>query len=626
MAAFCAKLHRFTAVKELRAYRLRFSREALINLCRLPLLTDLTIEGCTGLDGMLDLETLRLRVSKFVFSGEDSLWLSLLHPEHLRELVVSAISDVVGKTLAAGPTFPRTQTLTLIPIDLSKMSQNLVILAKFPGLRSLQFYGLGQVNDDAILASVQDVLPMLKGYVGTPELLPYLLSKSTLARLLITLCTSADLASQLRVGSSHITSLHASLFELDHGALDSISTSLPRLLDLRIDIFSSSRNPDGINTLAMDFFSALVAEIRVLPTGLQRLAISRCFDYEFQGSESRSGTSPPPHFLVMWDKLREICPALTMLWLDGQDFIFWRRRSAERDFNEEVDYVPGEIETTTAEEVATAFADEIRGKNVLITGTSIGGIGFETARVIAKHANLVIMTGHSEERLTAAVLIHNAAAPAGPLSLTVDHFELQMAIAHFVPFLFTKLIAPKILAANTTEYTPRIVFVSSIGHSLGTGVHFPTLGPWFPGSEMEKEGKARFNPMEVYFQAKSAMVLTALEIWRRSEGKVNAYSLHPGAIDTNILYYPQSIEPMKALGMLDSEGRPNKSITWKTMGQGAATTVVAAFDPSLNDKPGTYLDDCAPANDIVGKESKDMDNATRLWTMSEEIVGEKFVF
>jgi NAD(P)-dependent dehydrogenase (short-subunit alcohol dehydrogenase family) len=35
---------------------------------------------------------------------------------------------------------------------------------------------------------------------------------------------------------------------------------------------------------------------------------------------------------------------------------------------------------------------------VLITGTSIGGIGFEAARVMAKHANLVIVTGYNPER------------------------------------------------------------------------------------------------------------------------------------------------------------------------------------------------------------------------------------
>lgn len=75
--------------------------------------------------------------------------------------------------------------------------------------------------------------------------------------------------------------------------------------------------------------------------------------------------------------------------------------------------------TTTAAEAADAFADEIRGKNgmyhisdttmlslteswldyvVLITGTSLNGIGFETALAIAKYASLVVITGYSAER------------------------------------------------------------------------------------------------------------------------------------------------------------------------------------------------------------------------------------
>lgn len=69
---------------------------------------------------------------------------------------------------------------------------------------------------------------------------------------------------------------------------------------------------------------------------------------------------------------------------------------------------------TIADDVSTVFANEMKGKNgtvspifdchiliystVLITGTSINGIGFEAARVIAKHANLVIITGYNAER------------------------------------------------------------------------------------------------------------------------------------------------------------------------------------------------------------------------------------
>jgi short-subunit dehydrogenase involved in D-alanine esterification of teichoic acids len=35
---------------------------------------------------------------------------------------------------------------------------------------------------------------------------------------------------------------------------------------------------------------------------------------------------------------------------------------------------------------------------VLVTGIFVNGLGFETARVLAKHANIVIITGYNSER------------------------------------------------------------------------------------------------------------------------------------------------------------------------------------------------------------------------------------
>ncbi|KAF7365744.1 Short-chain dehydrogenase/reductase family protein [Mycena venus] len=257
---------------------------------------------------------------------------------------------------------------------------------------------------------------------------------------------------------------------------------------------------------------------------------------------------------------------------------------------------------TTAEEVATEFAREISGKNVLVTGTSLNGIGFETARAIAKHANLVIITGYNEERLklsgdaikkdipnanirrlildlsslaavrTAAaevnrypeplhVLIHNAAATQGPLKVTVDNLESQMATAHIGPFLLTKLLTPKLLASASTTYTPRVV--------------------------LKRPDPAKYHHFEAYYQAKSANVLTAIELSKRSGGKINAYSLHPGVIFTNLAQKEESKNEMIKFGLLDEKGQPNNErYEWKTIPEGAATTVTAAFDPTLN---GAYF-------------------------------------
>ncbi|KAJ7054930.1 short-chain dehydrogenase [Mycena amicta] len=314
---------------------------------------------------------------------------------------------------------------------------------------------------------------------------------------------------------------------------------------------------------------------------------------------------------------------------------------------------------TTAEEVATTFASEIKGKNVLITGTSLNGIGFEAARVIAKHANLLTITGYNEERLKLSeaaikketptanirrlildlssfaairkaaaevnaysepihVLINNAAAGVAPFKLTVDNLECQMATDHVGPVLFTKLIAPTLLAATSEMYTPRVVFVSSVAHGFGKGVDLDWL---------KTPDESKYGAGDAYFQAKSANILTAIGLSRRSKGAIHAYSLNPGIIFTNLHQTEDAVPVMQAVGILAADGKPNtKDFQWKTIPQGAATTVTAAFDPRIAATPGAYLEDCTVANEKVAKHSSDPAHAEKLWAVTEEIVGEKFQF
>ncbi|KAJ6569792.1 hypothetical protein DFH09DRAFT_1362962 [Mycena vulgaris] len=316
--------------------------------------------------------------------------------------------------------------------------------------------------------------------------------------------------------------------------------------------------------------------------------------------------------------------------------------------------------STTADEVAAALAAEIQGKNVLVTGTSLNGIGFDTARVIAKHANLVIITGYNLERLKLSeeaikrdvpsanihrlildlsslasvrkaaaevnaspeplhVLINNAAGGSRYFKLTADNLESQMATSHIGPFLLTKLLAPKLLATETTSYVPRVVFVSSAVHASGKGVNFSTLG--------RPEKRENYELMGMYSQVKSANVLTAIELSKRSKGRINAYSLHPGMIYTNPYLKEENIPDLKARGILTSDGLPNtEKFPFKTLAQGAATTIAAAFDPRLNDKPGAYLVDSMESNKDRARHSSDPANAEKLWDVTEEIIGEKFTF
>ncbi|KAJ7477989.1 hypothetical protein B0H11DRAFT_1916839 [Mycena galericulata] len=221
------------------------------------------------------------------------------------------------------------------------------------------------------------------------------------------------------------------------------------------------------------------------------------------------------------------------------------------------------------------------------------------------------------------VLIHNAASAIGPFKLTPDGLESQIATDHIGPFLLTKLLAPKLLASTSETYTPRVVFVSSGGHALGSGVDL---------ASMKAPDAEEYENWNGYYRAKSANILTALEVSKRSGGKINAYSLNPGSF-------------------LGPDKLPNtEKFQWKTLPQGAATCaansrfpssshltfsriifrhsiVAAAFDPRVNEQPGPYLVDSTVANEAVSAHSYDPVNAERLWTTTEKIIGEtKFAF
>ncbi|KAJ6453109.1 NAD-P-binding protein [Mycena sanguinolenta] len=288
------------------------------------------------------------------------------------------------------------------------------------------------------------------------------------------------------------------------------------------------------------------------------------------------------------------------------------------------------------------------------------GIGFEAARVIAKYANLVIITGYNSERLQLSedaikkdvpsanirqlvldltsltsvrkaaaevnayaeplhVLIHNAAATgdADGLKLTVDGFERQITAAQFSPFLLTKLIAPKLLATHSASFTPRAVMVSSIGHMNGV-MDFDTMAHPDP---------AKFDPGARYDMTKSCNILFAAELTRRAKGKLNGYSLHPGLINTNIVQLEGNKAVLIEKGVLKADGSLNMdSIPWKTIPEGAATTVAAAFDTRLDATPGAYLVDCVAANSLIAPHASNQENANKLWTYTEDILGDKFTF
>ncbi|KAJ7061256.1 hypothetical protein C8F01DRAFT_1288634 [Mycena amicta] len=323
---------------------------------------------------------------------------------------------------------------------------------------------------------------------------------------------------------------------------------------------------------------------------------------------------------------------------------------------------------STAQDVASALSAQIVGKNVLITGTSLHGLGFETARAIAKYANLLIITGHNSERLRLSydtiklelpcanvralqldlsslasvrraaqelvedaeplhVIIHNAAATIGDFKLTEDGFESQLATNHIGPFLLTKLLLPQLLASASTTagciWTPRIVYLSSIAHGL---THEHNLQ--FTAAMMRVPNQEMYEAFDIYSQTKAAAVLMAKAVTRSAAGKVHAFSVHPGVIFTNIMKKEESLAPLRAQNILNEAGQPSSKVfpEWKNFEQGAATTVVAAFDPRIEYESGGYLSDCVMANQDIWPMCLDPAIGIALWSATEEVLGEKLLF
>jgi len=206
------------------------------------------------------------------------------------------------------------------------------------------------------------------------------------------------------------------------------------------------------------------------------------------------------------------------------------------------------------------------------------------------------------------ILINNAGIMAVPFSL-IEGYESQFATNHLGHWLLTTLLLPALIQGKPS----RVVSVSSCAHKR-CGVDFDDIN-------YEKAG---YDKWKAYGQSKCANVLFALEFHKRYHDKgVSAFALHPGGIMTG-LQSSLSKEEMLAMGWYDKDGNLNER--FKTIEQGAATSIYAATSPELNGKGALYLEDCNESTidptlyPFVGwsPHAKDMVAAGKLWELSEK--------
>ncbi|MCW2598874.1 MAG: family NAD(P)-dependent oxidoreductase [Frankiales bacterium] len=249
---------------------------------------------------------------------------------------------------------------------------------------------------------------------------------------------------------------------------------------------------------------------------------------------------------------------------------------------------------------------DLTGQRAVVTGGA-SGIGIETARALAhagaevtiavrdlaagdktaadigrdiKVAPLDLADPVSVRSFVQAwdgplhLLVNNAGVMACPEAFTLQGWELQFATNHLGHFaLATGLHTP--MAAEGA----RIVSVSSRGH-LFSDVHLDDL--FF--------ARRDYEPWSAYGQSKTANILFAVEATRRWTGDgITANSLHPGAIMTNLARH------LSPEALAEARARSGGAAQFKSVEQGAATSVLLGTSPQLEGIGGRYFEDCNEA-------------------------------
>lgn len=291
---------------------------------------------------------------------------------------------------------------------------------------------------------------------------------------------------------------------------------------------------------------------------------------------------------------------------------------------------------------------DLTGRTVVITGAN-GGLGLETAKVLAGRGAHVVMAVRDQQKAAQAlgtitaetpgaslelveldlgsqasvraaaektraahdrvdILVNNAGLMAMPERQTADGYEMQLGVNHLGHWTLTALLMPSILAAPSA----RVVTVTSTAHHLGRPLD--PDNPHLHGS---------YEPWRAYGQSKLANYHFALALQQKFEAAgVSAQSLaaHPGLSHSEL----QTTTVAEGGG-----GRMGPFFAWmaKTTGMhvedGAMPQIRAATDPQakggefygprfVNFGPPVRLPVLRPGNDSA---------IATLWQVSERETG-----
>jgi NAD(P)-dependent dehydrogenase (short-subunit alcohol dehydrogenase family) len=300
---------------------------------------------------------------------------------------------------------------------------------------------------------------------------------------------------------------------------------------------------------------------------------------------------------------------------------------------------------------------DLSGQRILVTGVS-AGLGVETARVLAAHGAQVVGAARdldkarratAEVRAQAAnggalelieldlaslasvrdcadalvaagqpfdLVIANAGVMACPKGTTADGFETQFGTNHLGHFVLVNRIA------SLFKPGARLVNLSSAGHRY---------------SDVDLEDPnfdhTPYAEFVAYGRSKTANILFAVEFDRRHKPRgVRATAIHPGVIQTELARHMTAAVRQQMAASSGAAPGAAPALRFKTIPQGAATSVWSGIVAQADLVGGRYCEDCHVAELAEGVEVRngvrayalDPDHAKALWAKSEAMVGERF--
>jgi NAD(P)-dependent dehydrogenase (short-subunit alcohol dehydrogenase family) len=271
----------------------------------------------------------------------------------------------------------------------------------------------------------------------------------------------------------------------------------------------------------------------------------------------------------------------------------------------------------------------------VITGAS-SGIGFETAKALAREGWRVIALGRDDHRIAQSkaglaeaghsaewlqadfaalsdvrrvaadiaaitdrvdLLVNNAGLLLDGRQETTDGMEKTFQVNHIAAFHLTNLLI-KALAASKA---PHVITVSSIGHSMIEDIRWDDI-------MLERE----FRAVDAYAQSKLANVLFTRELASRAANRnIVASAVHPGMVASR---FPDGADEHTRQYYAEAERRG----TALTSEQGADTIVWLAADRERALPSGGYFFERKRVDPSLA--AQDDKSARRLWEISARLV------